>query len=120
MRKKTFRICNPIVPIPARYPLALCKQSFIPNRSGTGSPFRICSSLNIVFGSSWAGIESGANVATAFGHDLNEALNMSHVFEDRFLHIFEVAETSGRITESMKQQAEQYAEEAEFQLKALT
>ncbi len=110
--------------------LGSCLRSFAMNRFCTafyltmGAGMSVLKALelslrasgNAHFDKAYPGIKHSIKT----GHDLNESLTMSRVFEDRFLHILEVSETSGRITESMKQQAEQYAEEAEFQWKALT
>jgi type IV pilus assembly protein PilC len=53
------------------------------------------------------------------GDSLTRAFTRANLFPDDFLHIVAVAEEGGRVPEVMRQQAEQYAEEAERRLVVL-
>ncbi|QVL34504.1 type II secretion system F family protein [Telmatocola sphagniphila] len=110
--------------------LGACIRSFVMQRFctalylTTGSGMSVIKAMdlslrasgNAVFINAFPGIRYSIKA----GYDLQESLTMSRIFEPRFLEVLEVGETSGRLSESMKQQAAQYAEEGEFQLKALT
>jgi type IV pilus assembly protein PilC len=54
------------------------------------------------------------------GDDLTLALTRTRLFPDDFLHILAMAEQGGRVPEVMRQQAEQYEEDAERRLAVLT
>jgi type IV pilus assembly protein PilC len=53
------------------------------------------------------------------GDDLTVALAQARLFPEQFLHVVGVGEESGRLTEVLGQQGEQYQEEAERRLRVL-
>jgi len=53
------------------------------------------------------------------GDELTVALAKTRVFPEQFRHVIAVGEESGRLTDVLEQQGEQYAEESERRLKAL-
>jgi type IV pilus assembly protein PilC len=57
--------------------------------------------------------------AVSKGTDLTTALSYSRLFPVEFLHVMEVAEESGSLTEVMRRQADHYDEEAGRRLSAL-
>ena len=53
------------------------------------------------------------------GEELTAALAKTRLFPEEFQHVIAVGEESGRLTEVLEQQGEQYAEESERRLKVL-
>jgi len=60
-----------------------------------------------------------AQKAVKGGDDLTVALARTRLFPETFEHVIAVGEESGRLTDVLEQQGEQYAEEAERRLKVL-
>lgn len=54
------------------------------------------------------------------GEDLTFALARCGVFPQEFLHVVQVGEESGRLTDVLEQQGQQYHEESERRLQILT
>lgn len=54
------------------------------------------------------------------GEELTVALAKTRLFPEEFQHVIAVGEESGRLTDVLEQQGEQYAEESERRLKVLT
>jgi type IV pilus assembly protein PilC len=61
-----------------------------------------------------------AQEAVMEGEELTVALGRTHLFPEEFGHVIAVGEESGRLTEVLEQQGNQYHEESERRLRALT
>jgi type II secretory pathway component PulF len=67
--------------------------------------------------------EAAADVAqksVKAGEELTVALAKTRLFPEEFQHVVAVGEESGRLTDVLEQQGEQYAEESERRLRVLT
>jgi type IV pilus assembly protein PilC len=67
----------------------------------------------------FAAVSDVAERAVKSGSDLTVALAKTRVFPEQFRLVIAVGEESGRLTDVLEQQGEQYAEESERRLKAL-
>jgi type IV pilus assembly protein PilC len=70
---------------------------------------------NGAFAAAAAGIVEGVRA----GEDLNLAMSNAGLFPIEFLHVISVGEESGRLTEVLEQQSQQFQEESERRLRVL-
>jgi type IV pilus assembly protein PilC len=73
-------------------------------------------SLKATGNAAFAATAPGIQESIRAGEDLLTAFTKARVFPEDFLHMLSVGEAGGRVPEVMRQQAEQYAEEAERRL----
>ncbi len=76
-------------------------------------------SLHATGNAAFEAATDAAQKAVKSGDELTAALAKARVFPEQFRHVIAVGEESGRLTEVLEQQGEQYAEESERRLKAL-
>ncbi len=69
--------------------------------------------------SAFAAAAETAQQSVKSGDDLTVALTKTRLFPEMFQHVIAVGEESGKVTDVLEQQGEQYAEEAERRLKVL-
>jgi type IV pilus assembly protein PilC len=69
--------------------------------------------------SAFAAAADTAQKAVKGGDELTVALAQTHLFPEQFLQVLAVGEESGRLTDVLEHQGDQYAEEAERRLKVL-
>jgi len=67
----------------------------------------------------FAAVSRVAEKSVKSGNDLAVALAKTRLFPQQFRHVIEVGEESGRLTDVLEHQGQQYAEESERRLKAL-
>ena len=67
----------------------------------------------------FAAVSGVAEKSVKSGSDLTAALAKTRLFPQQFRHVLEVGEESGRLTDVLEHQGDQYAEEAERRLKVL-
>jgi type IV pilus assembly protein PilC len=69
--------------------------------------------------SAFAAAADTAQQAVKSGEELTVALSQTRLFPETFQHVIAVGEESGRLTDVLEQQGQEYAEESERRLKAL-
>jgi type IV pilus assembly protein PilC len=67
----------------------------------------------------FSAVSDVAEKSVKAGNELTVALAKTRIFPEQFRHVIAVGEESGRLTDVLEQQGEQYAEESERRLKAL-
>jgi type IV pilus assembly protein PilC len=67
----------------------------------------------------FAAVSGVAEKSVKSGSDLTAALAKTRLFPQQFRHVLEVGEESGRLTDVLEHQGQQYAEESERRMKAL-
>lgn len=67
----------------------------------------------------FAAVSEIAERSVKSGDELTVALAKTRVFPEQFRHVIAVGEESGRLTDVLEQQGDQYAEESERRMKAL-
>jgi type IV pilus assembly protein PilC len=88
--------------------------------SGMGIGQALALSLRGTGNAAFAAQTRSVREAVRAGDALTLTLSRTRLFPDEFLHILAVAEEGGRVPEVMRQQAEQYEEDAERRLAVLT
>lgn len=97
-----------------------CMSLSLTTESGMSISKALRLSLRASGNAAFAGAAKEAGATVRRGDEIHEALSGSGLFPDDFLHIFNVAEESGTISEVMKQQANHYSEEASRRMGTLT